>query len=343
MIVAVSSFQSLGCTFVDWSIHYLSGQNTFYHAKNGLLPVSSNPLTGANAHGHLKNHPRGHKVTVQCIESLKQQQLPLLSFYPVPLTIAEAAVDLGIDMSDTVSEHNFKNIQNYVNQDFEKALNASIDAGCKLIYVDHDHTVSQYFNKRKSRESLIAKIPDGTSYDSTTIKNEYQNFFFKDNIQHWNNLGLNNIWDQREHEALCARPFEVWKFGQGFCKPHLWIDCRELWCNTESVLMNIFKYIELPIDQDRLLTWRNICAQWSAMQLDAWKFDLTYKRIVDSVINNWWMKIDLTFDQEVVIQHCLIYQHNLNLKTWQLEKFPNNTQDLYKLLEPNTHPVPDIY
>ena len=40
----------------------------------------------------------------------------------------------------------------------------------------------------------------------------------------------------------------------------------------------------------------------------------------------------------------IIYKHNLGLKTWQLEKFPANTQDLHTLLESNTlHNLDDIY
>jgi hypothetical protein len=72
------------------------------------------------------------------------------------------------------------------------------------------------------------------------------------------------------------------------------------------------------------------------------QFEYNYKHIVESIVNNWSYPIDLTFDQEIVIQHCLIYHYGLNLKTWQLEKFPNNTQDLHKLLEPNIHPLGDL-
>ena len=60
---------------------------------------------------------------------------------------------------------------------------------------------------------------------------------------------------------------------------------------------------------------------------------------MDAIVNNWHYEIDLTFEQEVIVQHCLIYQHGLNLKTWQLEQFPRNTRDLHRLLEPNTHTV----
>jgi hypothetical protein len=48
-------------------------------------------------------------------------------------------------------------------------------------------------------------------------------------------------------------------------------------------------------------------------------------------------RFNLDFYKEVIIQNALLYKQNLNLKNWQLEKFPANTQDLHKLLEPNIH------
>ena len=49
-------------------------------------------------------------------------------------------------------------------------------------------------------------------------------------------------------------------------------------------------------------------------------------------------RFDLDVIQEAFIQRELIYKHNLNLKTFQLEKFIN-TQQLHNLLEPNIHPL----
>ena len=48
----------------------------------------------------------------------------------------------------------------------------------------------------------------------------------------------------------------------------------------------------------------------------------------------------MNFYKEVMIQQALIRRHSLNLKTWQLETFPANTQELYKLLEPSLHLTP---
>ena len=98
-------------------------------------------------------------------------------------------------------------------------------------------------------------------------------------------------------------------------------------------------WVELPIDNDRYNQWVPIYEDWQQIQMNSLRFQYNYKHIVDCVVNNWSYNIDLTFDQEVVIQHLLIYQHNLNLKTWQLKKFPGNTKDLHLLLEPNIHPL----
>jgi hypothetical protein len=49
------------------------------------------------------------------------------------------------------------------------------------------------------------------------------------------------------------------------------------------------------------------------------------------------------FYQEAIIQHIMIYKYGMNFKLWQLEKFPDNTQDLHKLLEPNIHKVDNLY
>ena len=103
-------------------------------------------------------------------------------------------------------------------------------------------------------------------------------------------------------------------------------------------------FCELPIDQARLDSWLVVYREWQQLQLNILEFTFNYQHIVDAIVNNWYYKLDnLTFEQEIVIQHCLIYQHGLNLQTWQLEKFPDNTQQLHRLLEPNTHKIESIY
>lgn len=74
------------------------------------------------------------------------------------------------------------------------------------------------------------------------------------------------------------------------------------------------------------------------MQNDALKFYRSLSHIVECIVQGGYYELPaLSLEQEAIIQHCLIYQHNLNIKTWQLEKFPSNTIRLHQLLEPNSH------
>lgn len=344
MIFAVSSFNSVGCTFLDWSIHYLSGQDYFYSIKQkNWIPLSQQPLAKTNSHGHPKNHPRGYAATKKCVEQLLDHS-GIVSIYPTKLSLLEAAQDLRIEFTTSITKDNLIAIQNYIKLDFSKMLNFIIDSGVNLIYIDTNDDVNLYFATQRSTESTITKIPDGkTSYDLNTIQTDFQDFFFDQSIQQWDNQGLTDIWDKRERMALNARPFDSKTYRIGFESKHLWVDSKTLWTDTERVLIKTLDFLDLKVNESRIDSWKTIQKNWSAIQLDALEFNTNYQRIIDSIVNNWWMEIDLTFEQEVIIQHCLIYQHNLNLKTWQLEKFPNNTQDLHKLLETNIHSVESIY
>ena len=96
--------------------------------------------------------------------------------------------------------------------------------------------------------------------------------------------------------------------------------------------MNRFKYVNATLTRLRGLTLADIL--YVLRKLDVLESD-----VFDAIVHNWYYEIDnLTFEQEVIIQHCLIYQHGLNLKTRQLEKFPSNTHyKTFILFHPRDH------
>ena len=68
-LVCCTSNYSVGCTFLDWSIHFLSGQDKFFSVdKNTWIDLINNPLNILNAHGHQKNHPSGFDSTKKFVE-----------------------------------------------------------------------------------------------------------------------------------------------------------------------------------------------------------------------------------------------------------------------------------
>ena len=104
------------------------------------------------------------------------------------------------------------------------------------------------------------------------------------------------------------------------------------------------KYLDLDIVPERLSAWIPVYRRWQSIQSRSLKFAINLPYIIDAIVNNWYYELDdLSFEQEVIIQHFLIYKHNLNLKTWKLSKFPDNTQQLHDLLEANIHVVENIY
>lgn len=338
--VCVTSVNSVGCTFLDWSIHFLSGCNEFYNTKaQSYIPLTLNPVTSTNAHGHLKNHPSGvdqFEQYVNMFDQLSNKQLH--SVYPVPLHIDKAATQLGID--HTQIHKNYSILNQYVQDDYNRLLQMCYQRGIKIVFVASDPRVPFYLMNQRTLDRWFAK--PGKPNSTADASKEIQEIFFNNSISTWTSLGLVNVWDERERRALDLR-ISTDTLEVKFEFPHLWINALDLWTRGDSIIHKVMEYLELPIDATRLAQWIPIFKSWQKIQVNNLAFDYNCEHIVNAIVNNWYYQIDLTFDQEVVIQHLLIYKHNLNLKTWELSKFPDNTQDLHKLLETNIHQVDEIY
>jgi len=341
-IFCVTSYNSVGCTFIDWSVYFLSGQLQHYNVKSAQwLPVSQNPLTALNAHGHRKNHPSGCVATQQFIEQLAQLRADTLhSIYPVPLLIGAAAEYLELPVDTIGDAAVFDRVRQFTKADYSKMLELCEQQQIKTVYVASDPNTVLYFNQKRVIPPLLMEHKTAANSKQQS-EEEFQQVFFNQSLSEWQKQGLDNRWDVRERMALDLRPFDrgLIDFVPGGASQHLWINSIDLWTRTHSSIEKIMNYLELPVDNARLEQWLPICHRWQKIQLDILEFCFNQQHIVDAIVNNWHYEIDLTFEQEVIVQHCLIYQHGLNLKTWQLEQFPRNTRDLHRLLEPNTHTV----
>lgn len=341
--ICVTSWASMGCTFIDWSIHFLSGQHRYYNAElDEFVELSHNPITKTNAHGHNKNHPSGFNDTKHCLENFdKLPDNAMCSMYPTPLLLDVAANIINITVDQLHNFNSFKQVQKVIVDDYNKIFDLCQETDTKIIFVAQDSRVALYHHSARALDRFITR--PGKPESEQDLINEIQQVFFKNSISSWEEINLTNVWDLRERMALDLRPFESIETNVKIQTPHHWINCLTLWTQTEKAIKDIMKYLEIDINSNRFNQWLPICQQWQKIQLTALDFSYSQPHIVEAIVNNWYYEIDLTFQQEVVIQHCLIYQHNLNLKTWKLEKFPSNTQDLHKLLEPNIHTVPKIY
>ena len=345
--VAIVATLASGATFLEWSIHWLTGQTRYYNFNSGWIDLSNSPLTNINAHGHEKNHPCGHNETLEMMEKFQTFNTDtLLSFYALPIVQREVVQKLNIS-NDDIYKHYLGEILDYKEQDLRDLWNSLYDYNYKTIYVKLNDPI--YTCKIRT---LDFHITDANSkYNSVTeAQNDFLNVYFKNSKTVWeNDLQMTNIWDYREFISLNIRPYEITNPETlvDFTKPYYYLDSHELYYNGEETLLTILEYLDLDLVTTRLDSWRDIYKNWQKIQFDILKFSWNLDHICNAIVNNQYYdisKLNLDIWQEAIIQHIMIYKHGLNFKTWGLEKFPNNTQDLHKLLEPNIyHQVDDIY
>jgi hypothetical protein len=190
------------------------------------------------------------------------------------------------------------------------------------------------------------ELNDSQSLESDYVKT-YQDSALTDFLQKYFGTSLqkfnNDVWGTRE---LIALNFDYFKTDRSYvdyidrnCN-YLYVESNELWNGGEQCMERIFKYLDREIVEQRRDHWRKVYLEWQMSQLNILKFNWYLPTIVDSIINNYNFDLsflNLTLLQEGVIQGHLIKNHNQNLKSFGLVKFPDNTKDLHSLLEESIH------
>lgn len=338
----MTSQEPLGCTFIDWSIHFLSGQTRFFNiSSNQWIELTSNPLDQNNAHNHKKNHPAGYTETNETLDQFDHQNTGVFTVYPQLLRFDQTAKKLNLILDKNNSNPDINNqILEYQQKDYADLFKLCAQRNTKIIYVDSSPEIDLYHTNFRRRGTFL--FDNNQSGCQSELATEFEEYFFNEAIAAYSNL--TDVWDIRERRALNVRPFHRSRVPLDFSLSHLWIDSRSFWTLGEQYMHKILAHVGLQIDPDRLHLWKSIYAKWQNTQFNHLDFCHVLPHMIESIVNGWdYELVDLTFEQEIVIQHCLIYQHNLNLKTWQLVKFPNNTKNLHLLLEPNIHQVESIY
>jgi hypothetical protein len=347
-IYCVSSALSLGCTFLDWSLLYLSGQQEFFNVReSSFVAVSRDPLlldnSTPNAHGHKKNCPSGKVQAIEYANILKEKSdgCNIFSMYLLPLHFDLCCKNLGISISNLSQSNKLKLIRKHQKNDYLDMLDSiSLGSDIPVIYVWYDRKFLGYHWQYRSADRKLTSAEKPESIQDQI--NEQQEIFFGSSQTAWKNQGLTESWDTRERMALDLRPFDP-HWSQDLI-PSSGIDisvhCFDLWSDTESVITDIMSKLNIGIKSDMVGSWRPIAEKWQAVQHKNMEFSNRLSEILDSIINDKDYTLpDLSLYQEAIVQHCLIYQHDLNFKTWGLEKFPANARDLHRLLEPNIHHI----
>lgn len=340
-IFAFTSEQGCGCTFLEWTANFLAGHYNYYQTlSNQVIDLVDNPLTANNAHLHDRNRPNGYQQTLDALQQFSLSNQSILSLYPTTLRFDTACEMLEINRSELIDPKIQHAVADYINQDYSKMIAHLLDIGVDVVYVAIDKRMLGYHWTKRSFPSrpMFEDLP--VSDEMLLVANDEQ-VFFHSSIDQWQQQGLTEIWDVRERMALDNRPFD-WPQPafEGSAKKHLFLNCQEVWFDLINVVQQTQKFLGLPIQNDKYQQWLPIATQWQQIQINTLKFWIQLEHIVNAVVNGYDYALPrLTLKQESIIQHCLIYQHNLNLKTWGLTHFPNNARLLHQLLEPNIHTV----
>lgn len=322
-MIVVLTDPAVGGTFLTWSLHFLAGHNDFFSVQSkSNVPITVTPLTESNAHNFIPNQPDTIDKFNYCLESLSNAKTD--SFY-------------------TLYFHNFSDCDHLNTGTTATAINTVKNISNKIIYLSLDKKNALYQCKYKSRVLRINKKTKKRYQNFDEQHNDWCNdYFFKDK-QVWNNLKLTDQWDHREFLALAVNPYNIIKMSDvnAFDFEHYYIDSFDFYNNVNCLIDNLFDYIDIKIDPIRKSEWINVYHKWQQLHTSRVQFVYYFDTIIDYILNGKYFdlkRLNLDILQEAAIQHHMIYNHNLNFKTWQLEKF-DNTQQLHLLLEPNIHPI----
>jgi len=346
MIVCTLGMNSLGNTFLTWSLYYLSGETenllikedmSYSYKKIPISPINNNANVN-NAHKHLRTHLSGKEAFDKCVALIKTQPdlNRLYCLYPKLLTYITASKHVLGDIktsTKTMSSQDLKSITQYIRKDY-----AAIEESCYENNVKLIHNVSNNHYKYVYRIRDMGPALDGSGV-STILEKTIKNLEWGYPGQQTKFNNGKDIWDIRESLAISmsVKPAKENEFTD-YSLPHFYLEGTSLFFDGIYVIKNIMDYCELTIDQSRWDKWKSVYYEWQeSTQLIQLRLTRNIDHVCQSILNGWdhdLTQYNLDLLDEAFIQHMLIYKHGMTIKGWGIEKFPYNTKDLCGLIEP---------
>lgn len=327
-----------GGHYCCWSLYYLFNQQQYPTNDKKICNICEPSIDKIESEKNFHQHPalmiRGYNEVLNVLNDTWYQQFNMVNFYVEPLHFYNVIKDQYNLEYNSLSKNQLNEVFNYIVADAQKMLH-------EIQKLNHNLYVFEFV------ESDLYTRVYNDRYPSSSLKNEFlgdmnsrwldwEQTWFQNTNQHFNDT----IWDQREKFALIAErePYNNWLNKINRSLPHLYYTNDDVWNAMPTCILEMCHFAGFDPDPVKLNTWSLTYNKWR-LKHDPW-LSRHIDRIVDAIINNHYLSLErfnLDFYKEVLIQHVLIKKYNMNLKNWQLEKFPSNTQDLHKLLEPNIH------
>ena len=331
-------YHNTGGHFIIWSLYFLSGQTQHLVSNNQIIDCVVDPDNSAkNFHQQEVLMSRGFEETKQKYSQAMnlKSELPVVCFYINVLSPNQALQELFAITWAEATDTQQQLVRDYIFEDTKKLVDWVQQHDLPLIQFEYNlnDLLNITYNDRHPIDFNGASVG---SIDTTW--EIYEKTFFAGIDNKFNDT----TWDKREKLALIS--YDYTPDSPRYCSainkklPHLLYTTDDVWNDLFSVTTEILHFIDIPISPTQNEKWQLVYNNWR-LKHDQY-FSRHFDRIINAIVHNEYMSLErfnLDFYKEVIIQNALLYKHNLNLKNWQLEKFPANTQDLHKLLEPNIH------
>lgn len=304
MFVAIIGVQGLGQTFMEWSIHYLTGKTKYWSIKHGSIPLVNDPTTEINAHAHRKNAPTDLKRLQDFVTKAKDQtDQTLISCYPHlnAFEWVEQFLPQLTRMIDYMKDENFHIFSINLTKPYpmltERTGRIEIESAFSLCKIFHKNKLDfDQTNTKRIRETISLRI----------LKNKKD---WLDNV---------NAFYQRNNLIV-----------DGFYTDHEWRT------QAERCVKEIVSKIGLTVDQDRLEKWIPIMKKWQVPHLKmVHRYETELPLIVEHIVHN--ESLDLRpfnlgiLDQSLIMAY-LMRDHGRRVMLTS-NQFPNNAKDLHQIL-----------
>lgn len=116
------------------------------------------------------------------------------------------------------------------------------------------------------------------------------------------------------------------------------IDYDDVWATLNTVMFDIFDFLQQPMDQTRYSQWADVYYTWQEKNKTNFFNDLS--KILDCIVTGSSMSLadyNMTFAKEVVIASKLLYNYNLALKFEGVGNLSQNTAQWHSILEKNIY------
>lgn len=317
-------------TFLEWLCYHCSGDlesPDLPFTNSGSSHKYCGHLIGPKNREHYLTTAHNHKF-IRCHENIATSV-----FDSIEDVISMSQVECAKSTIDMFLAATTGKIL-YVHPTNDSMLWGEHNAFEKNVITDDELSKSQFFSDKTHMGKAAVAV--GTI---DKIKIFLSNELSAVNVKQWgkNDIQDLDLWELRELASLYwfnRSDYDDSQFTE-LCLQYPQVKLlpvNRLRDDPLSAITEVLTYFDVDFNHDEISI---IVESWKAVQHDINK-DQLCEHIVDCIVNQVdysWEDQDIKFLDEAYIQKRL-RDHGLEIKCYQLNKFPNNTQDFKDLIEP---------